>query len=114
MSHWWDKTFSWSHQSFVVIIPFSNNAGKINHLFRVLEVNKSNFFQMRRKHSLESSYSANKDRQRQGALVSAGYKVSTTIRPDEQMKEERDDLSSVNKADLEDMSRFDSLRKSYR
>lgn len=30
------------------------------------------------------------------------------------MKEERDDLSSVNKADLEDMERFDSLRKSYR
>lgn len=50
-----------------------------------------------------------------GALVSAGYKVSTTIRPDEAtMKEERDDLSSVNKADLEDMGRFDSLRKSYR
>lgn len=51
-----------------------------------------------------------------GALVSAGFKVSTTIRPDEAaMKEERDDLSSINKNDLEnELSRFDTLRKSYR
>ncbi|XP_063835121.1 uncharacterized protein LOC135084268 isoform X1 [Ostrinia nubilalis] len=73
--------------------------------------------EMRRKHSMESSYSANKDRHnKQGALVSAGFKVSTTIRPDEaiNIKEDRDDLSSVHKADLEaDLARFDSLRKSY-
>ncbi|XP_072946112.1 uncharacterized protein [Epargyreus clarus] len=72
--------------------------------------------EMRRKHSIESSYSANKDRHnKQGALVSAGFKVSTTIRPDEAMiKDDRDDLSSVNKTDLEtEMSRFDTLRKSY-
>ncbi|XP_052752972.1 uncharacterized protein LOC113519470 [Galleria mellonella] len=72
--------------------------------------------EMRRKHSVESSYSGNKERHnKQGALVSAGFKVSTTIRPDEtNMKEERDDLSSVHKADLEaELSRFDSLRKSY-
>ncbi|XP_026733881.1 uncharacterized protein LOC113498140 [Trichoplusia ni] len=71
---------------------------------------------MRRKHSLESSYSANKDRHnKQGALVSAGFKVSTTIRPDEAaMKDDRDDMSSVNKGDLEaELSRFDTLRKSY-
>ncbi|XP_050555460.1 uncharacterized protein LOC118280777 isoform X1 [Spodoptera frugiperda] len=72
--------------------------------------------EMRRKHSLESSYSANKDRHnKQGALVSAGFKVSTTIRPDEAaMKEDRDDLSSVTKGDLEaELARFDTLRKSY-
>ncbi|KAM3960018.1 LOW QUALITY PROTEIN: uncharacterized protein ACR2FA_005941 [Aphomia sociella] len=72
--------------------------------------------EMRRKHSVESSYSANKERHnKQGALVSAGFKVSTTIRPDESnMKEERDDLSSVHKADLEaELSRFDSLKNSY-
>ncbi|CAD0206222.1 unnamed protein product [Chrysodeixis includens] len=72
--------------------------------------------EMRRKHSLESSYSANKDRHnKQGALVSAGFKVSTTIRPDEAaMKDDRDDMSSVNKGDLEaELSRFDTLRKSY-
>ncbi|CAB3233080.1 unnamed protein product [Arctia plantaginis] len=72
--------------------------------------------EMRRKHSLESSYSANKDRHnKQGALVSAGFKVSTTIRPDETvMKSERDDLSSVNKGDLEaELSHFDTLRKTY-
>ncbi|XP_075987218.1 uncharacterized protein LOC142983911 isoform X2 [Anticarsia gemmatalis] len=72
--------------------------------------------EMRRKHSLESSYSANKDRHnKQGALVSAGFKVSTTIRPDmDMMKSERDDLSSVNKGDLEaELSHFDTLRKSY-
>ncbi|XP_073958626.1 uncharacterized protein [Choristoneura fumiferana] len=67
---------------------------------------------MRRKHSMESSYSAMKERHnKQGALVSAGFKVSTTIRPDEQPKDDRDDLSSVHK-DIDDM-RFDSLRKSY-
>lgn len=51
-----------------------------------------------------------------GALVSAGFKVSTTIRPDEAaMKDDRDDMSSVNKGDLEaELSRFDTLRKSYR
>nr|XP_049705645.1 uncharacterized protein LOC110372666 [Helicoverpa armigera] len=72
--------------------------------------------EMRRKHSLESSYSANKDRHnKQGALVSAGFKVSTTIRPDEAaMKEDRDDMSSVTKGDLEaELARFDTLRKSY-
>lgn len=42
--------------------------------------------------------------------------MSTTVKADESaMKDDRDDLSSVNKADLEaDMARFDSLRKSYR
>ncbi|KAJ8707391.1 hypothetical protein PYW08_010643 [Mythimna loreyi] len=72
--------------------------------------------EMRRKHSLESSYSANKDRHnKQGALVSAGFKVSTTIRPDESaMKDDRDDMSSVTKGDLEaELARFNSLRKSY-
>nr|XP_037876760.1 uncharacterized protein LOC101743303 isoform X1 [Bombyx mori] len=71
--------------------------------------------EMRRKHSLESSYSANRDRpNKKGALVSAGFKVSTTIRPDENMKDDRDDMSSVNKAELEaDLARFDSLRKAY-
>ncbi|XP_060807495.1 uncharacterized protein LOC106137127 isoform X1 [Amyelois transitella] len=72
--------------------------------------------EMRRKHSMESSYSANKDRHnKQGALVSAGFKVSTTIRPDENaMKDQRDDLSSVHKADLEaELSRYDTMRKSY-
>lgn len=48
-----------------------------------------------------------------GALVSAGFKVSTTIRPDEVMKDDRDDVSSINKNDLEAELRFDSLRKSY-
>lgn len=47
--------------------------------------------------------------------MSAGFKVSTTIRPEDAiMKEDRDDLSSVNKADLEAEMHFDSLRKSYR
>ncbi|CAH2238809.1 jg3748, partial [Pararge aegeria aegeria] len=47
------------------------------------------------------------------ALVSAGFKVSTTVRPDEiSIKEDRDDASSVNKTDLEtEMARFDTLRK---
>ncbi|KAI5636459.1 putative sperm flagellar membrane protein domain-containing protein [Phthorimaea operculella] len=73
--------------------------------------------EMRRKHSMESSYSANKDRHnhnKQGALVSAGFKVSTTIRPDEgPMNNDRDDVSSINKNDLEAELHFDSLRKSY-
>ncbi|XP_045507324.1 uncharacterized protein LOC123703410 isoform X1 [Colias croceus] len=69
--------------------------------------------EMRRKHSLESSYSANKDRHnKQGALVSAGFKVSTTVRPEDGMKE--DDASSINKTDVDgQLSRFDTLRKSY-
>ncbi|XP_038219351.1 uncharacterized protein LOC119837692 [Zerene cesonia] len=69
--------------------------------------------EMRRKHSLESSYSANKDRHnKQGALVSAGFKVSTTVRPEDAMKE--DDASSINKTDVDgQLSRFDTLRKSY-
>ena len=46
--------------------------------------------------------------------MSAGFKVSTTIRPDDSVKEDRDDASSVNKTDLEDASRFDTLRKTYR
>ncbi|KAJ2941010.1 hypothetical protein O0L34_g13139 [Tuta absoluta] len=73
--------------------------------------------EMRRKHSMESSYSANKDRHnhnKQGALVSAGFKVSTTIRADEgPMNNDRDDISSINKNDLEAELHFDSLRKSY-
>ncbi|XP_064075147.1 uncharacterized protein LOC113393742 isoform X2 [Vanessa tameamea] len=71
--------------------------------------------EMRRKHSMESSYSVNKERSnKQGALVSAGFKVSTTVRPDDSVKEDRDDASSINKTDLEgDMSRFDTLRKTY-
>ncbi|KPJ19267.1 63 kDa sperm flagellar membrane protein [Papilio machaon] len=75
--------------------------------------------EMRRKHSLESSYSAQKDRHnKQGALISAGFKVSTTIRPDETMdrdkKDDRDDMSSVNKTDIDgELSRFSTLRKSY-
>ncbi|XP_049881946.1 uncharacterized protein LOC126377954 [Pectinophora gossypiella] len=79
-------------------------------------VQLSNNDEMRRKHSMESSYSGNKDRHnKQGALVSAGFKVSTTIRPDEAtMKEDRDDVSSINKNDLEaELAHFDSLRKSY-
>nr|BAM19059.1 unknown unsecreted protein [Papilio polytes] len=73
---------------------------------------------MRRKHSLESSYSAQKDRlNTQGALISAGFKVSTTIRPDETMerdRNDRDDMSSVNKTDIDgELSRFSTLRKSY-
>ncbi|XP_045486809.1 uncharacterized protein LOC110998983 isoform X3 [Pieris rapae] len=69
--------------------------------------------EMRRKHSLESSYSANKERHnKQGALVSAGFKVSTTVRPEDGLKE--DDASSINKTDIdEQLSRFDTLRKSY-
>nr|XP_034836948.1 uncharacterized protein LOC117993281 isoform X1 [Maniola hyperantus] len=69
--------------------------------------------EMRRKHSVESSYSVNKERPNKGALVSAGFKVSTTVRPDENsIKEDRDDASSVDKTDLEaEMSRFDTLRK---
>ncbi|KAG6464158.1 hypothetical protein O3G_MSEX014321 [Manduca sexta] len=76
----------------------------------------ANHEEMRRKHSLESSYSANKDRHnKQGALVSAGFKVSTTIRGDEVLKDDRDDLSSINKGESDgDIGRFDSLRKSYR
>ncbi|XP_037294855.1 uncharacterized protein LOC115452868 isoform X2 [Manduca sexta] len=75
----------------------------------------ANHEEMRRKHSLESSYSANKDRHnKQGALVSAGFKVSTTIRGDEVLKDDRDDLSSINKGESDgDIGRFDSLRKSY-
>ncbi|XP_068624845.1 mucin-16 isoform X3 [Battus philenor] len=74
--------------------------------------------EMRRKHSMESSYSAQKDRHnKQGALISAGFKVSTTIRPDEtgmERKEDRDDLSSINKTDIDgELSRFNTLRKSY-
>ncbi|XP_053618829.1 uncharacterized protein LOC128680085 isoform X2 [Plodia interpunctella] len=71
--------------------------------------------EMRRKHSMESSYSANKDRHnKQGALVSAGFKVSTTIRPDESGLKDRDDMSSIHKADLEaELSRYDTMRKSY-
>ncbi|XP_013148818.1 PREDICTED: uncharacterized protein LOC106111339 isoform X2 [Papilio polytes] len=74
--------------------------------------------EMRRKHSLESSYSAQKDRlNTQGALISAGFKVSTTIRPDETMerdRNDRDDMSSVNKTDIDgELSRFSTLRKSY-
>ncbi|CAK1595421.1 unnamed protein product [Parnassius mnemosyne] len=76
--------------------------------------------EMRRKHSLESSYSAQKERHaKQGALISAGFKVSTTIRPDEtatdrDRKEDRDDLSSVNKTDMDgELSRFNTMRKSY-
>ncbi|XP_047516910.1 uncharacterized protein LOC125057315 isoform X3 [Pieris napi] len=57
--------------------------------------------EMRRKHSLESSYSANKDRHnKQGALVSAGFKVSTTVRPEDGLKE--DDASSINKTDIDE------------
>ncbi|KAJ0171090.1 hypothetical protein K1T71_013289 [Dendrolimus kikuchii] len=72
--------------------------------------------EMRRKHSMESSYSVNKDKiNKQGALVSAGFKVSTTVRPEDTRKEDRDDESSINKGDHDtDMSRFNSLRKSYR
>ncbi|XP_050671701.1 uncharacterized protein LOC126970075 isoform X1 [Leptidea sinapis] len=70
--------------------------------------------EMRRKHSLESSYSANKDRHnKQGALISAGFKVSTTVRPEENAKEDRDDASSVNKTDIDGQSHFDTLRKTY-
>ncbi|CAH2099100.1 unnamed protein product [Euphydryas editha] len=71
--------------------------------------------EMRRKHSMESSYSINKERSnKQGALVSAGFKVSTTVRPEESVKEDRDDASSINKTDLEaEMSQFDTLRKTY-
>ncbi|KAL4712584.1 hypothetical protein ACJJTC_007600 [Scirpophaga incertulas] len=73
--------------------------------------------EMRRKHSMESSYSANKDRHnKQGALVSAGFKVSTTIRPDEMIRDDRDDrddVSSAHKGDIDDLTRFGSLRKSY-
>lgn len=51
-----------------------------------------------------------------GALVSAGFKVSTTVRADENMmKEESDDVSSVNKQDLEaELDRYNTLRKTYR
>ncbi|XP_052745294.1 uncharacterized protein LOC112058337 isoform X2 [Bicyclus anynana] len=84
-------------------------------LISYLESGASNVTEeMRRKHSVESSYSVNKERpNKQGALVSAGFKVSTTVRPDENsIKEDRDDASSVNKTDLEaEMSRFDTLRK---
>ncbi|XP_041984079.1 uncharacterized protein LOC121736761, partial [Aricia agestis] len=72
--------------------------------------------EMRRKHSMESSYSVNKEKpNKQGALVSAGFKVSTTVRPDESaLKDDRDDASSINKTDLEaELSRFDTLRKTY-
>ncbi|OWR52536.1 hypothetical protein KGM_208594 [Danaus plexippus plexippus] len=85
-------------------------------LISYLESGATNTQEMRRKHSIESSYSVNKERaNKQGALVSAGYKVSTTIRPDENsIKCERDDTSSINKNDLEaELSRFDTLRKSY-
>ncbi|XP_061380166.1 uncharacterized protein LOC116775931 isoform X2 [Danaus plexippus] len=85
-------------------------------LISYLESGATNTQEMRRKHSIESSYSVNKERaNKQGALVSAGYKVSTTIRPDENsVKCERDDTSSINKNDLEaELSRFDTLRKSY-
>ncbi|KAH9634377.1 hypothetical protein HF086_010857 [Spodoptera exigua] len=59
---------------------------------------------------LESGASTSNDE-----AISAGFKVSTTVRPDEAaMKEERDDLSSVTKGDLEaELARFDTLRKSY-
>ncbi|XP_059058800.1 uncharacterized protein LOC131852175 isoform X1 [Achroia grisella] len=95
-------------------LELSNEAKLISYL-ESGAVNPSND-EMRRKHSVESSYSGNKDRHnKQGALVSAGFKVSTTIRPDESMmKEERDDISSIHKADLEtELSRFGTLRKSY-
>ncbi|CAG5037584.1 unnamed protein product [Parnassius apollo] len=73
--------------------------------------------EMRRKHSLESSYSAQKERHaKQGALISAGFKVSTTIRPEETAtdREDRDDLSSVSKTDLDgELSRLNTMRKSY-
>ncbi|XP_073958616.1 uncharacterized protein isoform X1 [Choristoneura fumiferana] len=92
-------------------LELSSEAKLISYLESGAANNNTNE-EMRRKHSMESSYSAMKERHnKQGALVSAGFKVSTTIRPDEQPKDDRDDLSSVHK-DIDDM-RFDSLRKSY-
>ncbi|RVE53516.1 hypothetical protein evm_001886, partial [Chilo suppressalis] len=93
-------------------LELSSEAKLISYLESGAVINND---EMRRKHSMESSYSANKDRHnKQGALVSAGFKVSTTIRPDEGGKDDRDDMSSVRKGDLEtDLSRFDSLRKAY-
>ncbi|XP_063370180.1 uncharacterized protein LOC134658427 isoform X2 [Cydia amplana] len=91
-------------------LELSSEAKLISYLESGAVNNSHSNDEMRRKHSMESSYSAMKERHnKQGALVSAGFKVSTTIRPDEPVN--RDDTSSVHK-DMDDL-RFDSLRKSY-
>ncbi|GBP41689.1 63 kDa sperm flagellar membrane protein [Eumeta japonica] len=98
-------------------LELSSEAKLISYLEAGANVaNAANDEMMRRKHSEESSYSLSKEKHsKQGALVSAGFKVSTTIRPEEHSKDVKDDDSSIHKTDIEaELSRFDTIRKSYR